>query len=59
MAPGDTWHTGDARMNWIEGLWTESPTLKGGIWEASKPAKRKLNSPMFFFLERKHKLVTM
>lgn len=29
------------------------------IWEASKPAKRKLNSPMSFFLYRKHKLLTM
>lgn len=47
-------------MDRIEGLRTESPTLKGGIWEASKPAKRKLNSPMSFFLKRKeHKLVTM
>lgn len=47
-------------MDRIEGLQTESPTLKGGIWEASKPAKRKLNSPMSFVLKRKeHKLVTM
>lgn len=35
-----------------EGTGPGSPTLKEGTWEALKPDKRKLNSPMIFFLGR-------